>query len=728
MVKLLLRLVEVDLEFIDNASERIKTYQRQLDTYQRQLDAAKERFKNLNPYTESEEDFRELKKFVKKLKRKISSQHKDVKEEPIVPSSWHDGSANLIGTNADNMFGMPNLTKNAAFELTLVFKEFEASYRELDMELKMCLLSFSIFPENAQIKKRVMLYWWIGEGFVPPLLERNNNSADNRKRTAEHFANKFFKKLVAKGYVVPMRKKFTARENICKMDPFVRSMVIKLAKRANFFDFDDEGNIEGDKCSSPRACLTGHVFPKIESFGKLYALFNLNQDFLEFSPELFAKMKNVNVLYLGIWQTSAIHHIEIEDPKTLKMKNANVLDGLKHVKHLRFLSLQGISRIVQLPESISKLSNLTILDIRACHTLEVLPEGIGLLKNLTHLDMSECYLLDQMPKGLALLSKLEVLSGFVVGDSDRKTSCNLEDLGKLTNLRKLSIHTGDNHFPSDKDLHALNEYKALKKLTIAWGRGFVQAKGGETDKQDNSGGNSLAREKREENKKKDHNEAEQGTEVSKRSVLTRCSTSKQSPGTTNVGSGEDSKNNSIRGKQSPRTPNKGNREDGKNKDVSEPTTPSSKRSILKWAKSSISKALVAESQIVRSPAATEVVEQQVLTLGLTKLDLQCFPEMIPPKWLKANKMKSLRQLYIRGGKFSDLGQFQDFDDEEAVHGGIEKVRWEVEELRLRYLTEIEMDWRELQDLFPNLRYLEKVKCPRLTLFPCDESGVWIKKE
>lgn len=708
VAKPLSRLVEADLEVIDNASERIKTYQRQLD-------AAKERFKKLNPDTESEEDFRELKKIVKKLKRKISSQHKDVHVESIVPRSWQDGGANLIGTNADSMFDMPNLTKNAAFELTLVFKEFEASYRELTMELKMCLLSFSIFPENAQIKKRVMLYWWIGEGFVPPLLERNNNAADNTERT-EHFANEFFKKLVAKGYVEPMRKKFTAGENICKMHPFVRSMVIKLAKRANFFDFDDEGNIEGDKCSSLRACLTGKVLPKIESFEKLYALFNLNEAFLEFSPELFAKMKNVNVLYLGRWQTSAIHHIEIEDTKTLKMKNANVLDGLKHVKHLRFLSLQGISRIVQLPESISKLSNLTILDIRACHNLEVLPEGIGLLKNLTHLDMSECYLLDQMPKGLALLSKLEVLSGFVVGDSDRETSCNLEDLGKLTNLRKLSIHTGDNHFPSGKDLLALNEYKALKKLTIAWGRGSVQAKGGETDKQDNSGGNSLAREKREENKKKDHNEAEQGTEVSKRSVLTRFSTSKQSPGTTNVGGGEDSKNNSIRGKQSPRTPNKENREDGKNKDVSEPTTPSSKRSILKWAKSSISK------------AATETVAQPVLTLGLTKLDLQCFPEMIPPKWLKANKMKSLKQLYIRGGKFSDLGQFQDFDDEEAVHGGIEKVRWEVQELRLRYLTEIEMDWRELQDLFPNLRYLEKVKCPRLTLFPCDESGVWIKKE
>ncbi|XP_028121547.1 disease resistance RPP13-like protein 4 [Camellia sinensis] len=130
----------------------------------------------------------------------------------------------------------------------------------------------------------------------------------------------------------------------------------------------------------------------------------------------------------------------------MKKRNANVLDGLENVTHLWFLSLQGISRVREFPRFISKLRNLAILDIRACHNLEVIPNQIGLLKNLTHLDMSECYLLDQMPKGFASLYRLQVLSGFVVGD--------LEDI----------------------DMCALNKFKALTKLTIAWGRGSVQVK------------------------------------------------------------------------------------------------------------------------------------------------------------------------------------------------------------------------------------------------------------
>ncbi|KAL7211969.1 hypothetical protein ACSBR2_014763 [Camellia fascicularis] len=174
-------------------------------------------------------------------------------------------------------------------------------------------------------------------------------------------------------------------------------------------------------------------------------------------------MKNVKVLYLGRWQTSVSHHIEFGYTKDMK-KNANVLDGLGNLTLLRFLNLGGISRISELPESISKLTNLTILDIRACHNLEVIPDGIGLLKNLTHLDISECYLLDQMPKALASLSKLQVLRGFLV--SEGKNSCTLDDLRKISRLRKLSIYAVVHGFPSDRDLCALNQFKALTKLTI----------------------------------------------------------------------------------------------------------------------------------------------------------------------------------------------------------------------------------------------------------------------
>ncbi|XP_028077010.1 disease resistance RPP13-like protein 4 [Camellia sinensis] len=52
------------------------------------------------------------------------------------------------------------------------------------------------------------------------------------------------------------------------------------------------------------------------------------------------------------------------------------------------------------------------------------------------------------------------------------------------------------------------------------------------------------------------------------------------------------------------------------------------------------------------------------------------------------------------------------------------VKWAVKALCLKYLRELKMDWSELRDLFPDLSYLEKVKCPKLFFFPCNNGGVW----
>ena len=96
---------------------------------------------------------------------------------------------------------------------------------------------------------------------------------------------------------------------------------------------------------------------------------------------------------------------------------------------------------------------------------------------------------------------------------------------------------------------------------------------------------------------------------------------------------------------------------------------------------------------------------------LKKLDLQCFPYSTPT-WLTPDDLPNLGKLYIRGGNFTTL----------------KKGKWKVEALRLKYLREMKTNWRELKELFPDLVYLERVKCPGITLCPCDENGVWQKSE
>ncbi|XP_058205595.1 disease resistance RPP13-like protein 4 [Rhododendron vialii] len=126
--------------------------------------------------------------------------------------------------------------------------------------------------------------------------------------------------------------------------------------------------------------------------------------------------------------------------------------------------------------------------------------------------------------------------------------------------------------------------------------------------------------------------------------------------------------------------------------------------------------IIADSQAtVAAFFATRAQGPLALPPRLEKLDLQCFPTVSLTNWLRPAVMKGLKKLYIRGGQLCDLGQ----------SGNSQGEHWNVEILRLKYLEELEIDWRELRILFPKLIYLHQVECPKLTNFWCDQRGVWM---
>ncbi|KAK2638023.1 hypothetical protein Ddye_025818 [Dipteronia dyeriana] len=145
--------------------------------------------------------------------------------------------------------------------------------------------------------------------------------------------------------------------NRFKMDPLLRSRVIILAQEEKFFNYNSEGNLTSDYSGSDRDCLINAEKLRPENQEKVKTLFNVSWRFLDF--HWFSKMRNVQVLHLGMWQSlTEHHHIEVE--------NTDFLTGLKNMESLRLLSLLGISGIKELPNSITKLRNLRILDLRAC--------------------------------------------------------------------------------------------------------------------------------------------------------------------------------------------------------------------------------------------------------------------------------------------------------------------------------------------------------------------------
>uniref|UniRef100_A0A5B7BQF2 Putative disease resistance RPP13-like protein 4 isoform X5 n=1 Tax=Davidia involucrata TaxID=16924 RepID=A0A5B7BQF2_DAVIN len=349
----------------------------------------------------------------------------------------------------------------------------QLSYDVLDIKLKLCLLCFSVFPEKAVIKKRPLIYWWIAEGLV-------NRS---KEKTAQEVGEGIFKELIEKGLIVPYYKnKKSPIVDFCTMHPWIRRMLISVAAGAEFFDFNDKGEIVDVYSKSRRACLVSgnqgfsdnnnnnnNNNNTSSKEDELVTMFNVNAQYLSFKAELFLKLKKLVILQLGRWQNSARHHIEVENEEFLK--------DLWAQKHLKYLSLQGISRITALPSSIAQCINLEILDLRACHNLERLPSDISSLRKLTHLDVSECYLLESMPKGLEKLSSLQVLKGFVIGHS-RKNPCKLGDLVQLKKLRKLSIHIGSEAVIEKEELNKVKEISSLRVLTISWGGVALASKSG----------------------------------------------------------------------------------------------------------------------------------------------------------------------------------------------------------------------------------------------------------
>ncbi|XP_028786366.1 disease resistance RPP13-like protein 4 [Neltuma alba] len=325
--------------------------------------------------------------------------------------------------------------------------EFFFGLDELKRDPRICLF-LAIFPRNAVLRKRFLIYWWIGEGLVPH----------------EEEGERVFEELLDLELLIPHGK--CPRVSKCQISPWVRCMLIALAKKERLLDIKD-GIPRFDLAHSRRTCLiSGHPDLGIEGESTLpetlRTIFNVNERDLHFQDQWLAKLKRLVVLQLGRWQVSPTHHIEVQDESFLT-------GGLKTQKLLKYLSLRGISRITSLPDSIRELVSLEILDLKACHNLENLPDAVASLKKLTHLDVSECYLMESLPKGLHNLTPLQVLKGFIIGNS-QKTLIRLEHLPHLKTLKRLSIHIGSEATIQKDDFDNLKDLPEVKCLKISWGR------------------------------------------------------------------------------------------------------------------------------------------------------------------------------------------------------------------------------------------------------------------
>lgn len=353
--------------------------------------------------------------------------------------------SSLTKTDALQEFAFVGRNPGLPLHVSYVWQKYE----KMRPQLRECLLTLVIFPKVSVIKKRLMSYWWIGEGIV-----KDDKSGEL-----------CFQELINEGLITPIYKAHNLVADRCMMPLWVRDELSFIAMMVDAFSYGSPGLPSSLLASSSRAVLVQGseepeqsiaVSPRFNP-NKFQTCFNANQRNLVFGKE-FILMRNAAVLQLGRWQSSALeHHIEV--------KNTKFLEWLDFFKNLRYLSLRGISRMTELPGSIGELANLKILDLQGCQSLEKLPVGITKLKSLTHLDLSECCLLEHMPKGLGSLPELQVLKGFVI---NKDQVCQLQELAKLEKLRKLDINIKREAMIGAGELDELCKLTTLRSLKLTW--------------------------------------------------------------------------------------------------------------------------------------------------------------------------------------------------------------------------------------------------------------------
>ncbi|XP_052156497.1 disease resistance RPP13-like protein 4 [Oryza glaberrima] len=346
----------------------------------------------------------------------------DAAAAPVATSSRQDQLRCLIAalSSVDREVAAITDRVNDTFRLSTAAAAAAAlAMDSLDTRLKRCLLCFVVFPDDAAIKRRLLIHWWVGERLV--------DSVDQGKEVFDELVS-------STGFVTPLRRPHCSKVHGCKIQPWVRVLLVACARRNAFLDLDANGMPRDDFARTRRACLReGRTVASGAGAGgfrrDVTTIYNVDRRYVDLDKSWFARKEELTTLQLGTWRDHGYdpraHHVELI--------NGELLRGIGACRNMRYLSFRGISRIEALPDSIGGLCSLIVLDLRSCHNLATLGEGIKSLVSL-----------------------------------DNKYPCRLSELRALTRLRKLSIVIGRTARPEADEVTALASLPALRSLTMTW--------------------------------------------------------------------------------------------------------------------------------------------------------------------------------------------------------------------------------------------------------------------
>ncbi|XP_044354262.1 disease resistance protein RGA5-like [Triticum aestivum] len=278
------------------------------------------------------------------------------------------------------------------------------SYYDLPLCLRSCLLYLTMFPEDYDIEMERLVHKWISEGFI---------HGEDGKDLFE-IGETYFLELVNRSLIQPIHISYDGASS-CRVHDTILDFLIYMSTEENF------------------CMLLSNHSKSVSRVRRLSLMGNEDQESVE-------KLDLSHVRSLG----SFGYHLECL-PSLPKLNAHRVLDlcscnGLRnyHLKcigrlfQLRYLNI-SLTNITELPREIGDLEYLETLDASGAE-LNELPESVTRLKRLARLFVPKQ---TKFPDAVGNMENLQEF-GYSINTFVQSVKF-LEELGKLTNLRKLSI-------------------------------------------------------------------------------------------------------------------------------------------------------------------------------------------------------------------------------------------------------------------------------------------------
>ncbi|CAL8990111.1 unnamed protein product [Prunus brigantina] len=310
------------------------------------------------------------------------------------------------------------------------------SYNDLPYYLKPCFLYLGHYPEDSKFLVSELTKLWVAEGLISLRQQRHGS-----RETMEDIARDCLSELVERCLVQVGTSGSTRTIKSCRIHDLVRNMPLLKAKEESFLQINY--SLQENDAANP---FTSSVAAKAAQLGKIRRLaiyMDENADrFVSSRDETNGHVRSLLFFGLGEWMPKSIKGL-LSPLKDFKVLRVLKVEGLNEVEvelpseignmvHLRFLSVRW-SEIKTFLPSLGNLVCLQTLDFRvSSYNDMVIPNVIMKVKQLRHLYLPWNY----RARGKLKLSTLGHLQTLYHLSSEY---CDLKDVGRLTNLRKLRI-------------------------------------------------------------------------------------------------------------------------------------------------------------------------------------------------------------------------------------------------------------------------------------------------